>query len=240
MSDAISISIQSLQNDMRKLETVSHNLSNATTAGYRRQTSAVTSFATVFDSEQLSLAEPTAAIGSYRTDMRAGPLQVTGRPLDLAIQGEAFFVVNTAQGPAYTRRGDFQIAADGRLVTASGEPVLGTQGELYLEPGEHRVDATGQISVNGNVVGQLLLVEPDKHTSLQALGNAQYSGLEGVQQSNELRSTVKTGFVESSNVLPMQEMVTLMETMRHFEASQRLIQGYDDALGRAIQKLGEV
>ncbi|PHV12881.1 flagellar hook-basal body protein [Chitinimonas sp. BJB300] len=240
MSDAFSISIQSLQSDMRKLETVSHNLSNTTTAGYRRQISKSAPFSTVFDSEQLSLSPSTAAPGLHRTDMRAGPLQATNRPLDLAIQGEAFFVVNTPQGPAYTRRGDFQIAADGRLVTAKGEPVLGTQGELHLEAGEYRVDTTGQISVNGSIVGQLLLVEPGKGASLQALGDAQYTGLEGVQQPNELHSTVRSGFVESSNVVPMQEMVSLMETMRHFEAGQRLIQGYDDAMSRAIQKLGEV
>lgn len=238
MSDAFSISVQSLQNDMRKLEVVSHNLSNATTAGFRRQVLASQPFGAVFDGQQV--AQSTPPLGQTVTDRRAGAFQATGRPLDLAIQGKAFFVIQGSEGVLYTRRGDFQLGPDGRLETADGAAVLGTQGELFLPPGNYAVDATGQIRVNGDLVGQLRLAELAEGTDLQAQGAAGYAAQAGAAQTDELQSTVRAGFLEASNVVPMQEMVSMMETMRHFEASQRLLQGYDDALGRAIQKLGEV
>ncbi|WP_159671728.1 flagellar hook-basal body protein [Andreprevotia sp. IGB-42] len=230
---------QTMQLDSRRVETYSHNMVNSTTPGYRRQISLLQpQFASVFDSQSQA---GNAVDQRFRTavDMTAGTMKPTGRALDLAISGDAYFTLEGPQGVVYTRRGDFQVDASGKLVSADGEAVMSTQGELRLPPGKYTVDASGRISVDGNVAGQLQLVQFDPATQLIPVGNASYTAAGKVPVTSVVQADVRSGYLEVANVSTAAEMVGLLETMRHFEANQKLFQNYDDAISKAIQKLGE-
>ncbi|SMC27700.1 flagellar basal-body rod protein FlgG [Andreprevotia lacus DSM 23236] len=231
-TDAFVIAAQALQRDSQRIDMYSHNMVNANTPGYRRQVGQLQSFASVFDGQVQAAPYETSV------DTTPGAFKATGRALDLALSGDAYFSVQGPAGVVYTRRGDFQVAADGRLVTDTGMPVLTTQGELRLPPGNVKVDSAGNIRVDGNLAGQLQLVRFEQGITLQAVGNGTYRAPAGAA-AGQAQAEVRSGYLEMANVSTAAEMVGLLETMRHFEASQKLFQGYDDAISKAIQKFGE-
>lgn len=229
--------------DVARLRTISHNLANVDTVGFKRQI-AVTSG---FDRQMLrsgALDAPAAAtpanVTTY-TDRSPGTLRHTGNPLDLAIEGNAYFVVDTGTQDAYTRQGTFRIDANGELVTASGQRVETTGGDVRLTSAAPVIDTQGYIHDNGAVVGQLKLVSVANPATLQDIGNGLYVETNATQASDVVPSDaarVRQGFTEASNVVSMNEMVHMLETVRHFEASQKLLQGYQAMLDKSITDLG--
>jgi flagellar basal-body rod protein FlgG len=180
-------------------------------------------------------------------DGRAATQRSTGQALDLALTGEGFFEVATDDGPAYTRQGDFRIDARGRLVTAGGQPLVGKGGaELRLATSTPVIDAAGNITepnaAHGAALpaGQLKVVRFESLAGMRHLGQGLLSaGVNGsVMADADIR--LRQGALENSGVDSMQEMVALMQTMRHAESMQRLAQGYDELMGTAIHKLGDL
>ena len=110
-------------------------------------------------------------LGASRVDLASGSLTSTGNPLDLSIAGAGFLVVQTGQGLAYTRNGGFHLTAEGRLVTAHGDTVLGEQGPINLPNGAVAVSPDGTISVDGAVVANLRVAEFSPTIALEPLGN---------------------------------------------------------------------
>jgi flagellar basal-body rod protein FlgG len=185
--------------------------------------------------------------GGLRTfvDTRAGALRRTGEGLDLAIDGQGYFEVATPEGPAYTRQGNFRVDQRGRLVTASGEPVMGTGGDILLAGGKPRIDRNGNVfdgtdGAAAQPVAQLKIVRFEDSAPMQGIGNGLLTEGSGMVQVAGADIQVQQGYLENSNVSTQQEMVKLMQATRHFESVQKAIQTYDDALGTAIRKLGEV
>ncbi|WP_137939827.1 flagellar hook basal-body protein [Chitinivorax sp. B] len=236
MNDALTLTVQAMHTDLQRVEALSHNMSNATTPGYRRQVNVTRPFL-----EHMNPPEGTTRIqGSGPTvDLSIGAIKQTHRALDLAIQGSAFFVVQGPTDPAYTRQGDFQIDSQGRLATTSGYPVLGQQGEITVGSGAIEIDQHGLIKVDGRPIDTLRLVKFDSDIQMKSLGNNLLVPIKTAEPVDDKNVTILSGSLEAANVVPMREMVSLMETMRHFEASQRLVQAYDEAVGKSIQKLGE-
>jgi flagellar basal-body rod protein FlgG len=173
--------------------------------------------------------------------MQPGALQATGQSLDLALAGDGFFEVATAHGPAYTRQGNLHLDARSRLVTAAGDAVMGQGGEIVLGTGAATVDAAGNITdqASGRQLGRLRIVRFDPAVRPQALGDGLWAEAPGMREVADAERDVRQGYLERSNVNSTQEMVRLMQTMRHFESVQRVVQGYDDMLGTAIRKLGD-
>jgi len=253
MHDVLAVTLTAMQQDAARLDRVSANLANATTPSYKRE---------VFVQRPLSI-EPSArsftqVMGQVATpphgaalhdqalsfevtrDMRAGTLRPTRQNLDLALAGPGFFEVATESGPAYTRSGQFQLDARGRLVTSKGLPVMGVSGEIVLNDGQPTIDATGAISDQGHVIGQLKIVDFDHSEPLQAMEGGLFSAGKGGRLLAGQDVQVRQGFLENSNVNAMHEMVEVMQTMRHFESLQKAVQGYDEMVGAAIRKLGDL
>lgn len=186
------------------------------------------------------------------TDMRAGALKTTGEPLDVALQSDGLFEVATPSGPAYTREGAFHVDAQGRLVTAQGYPVMGTGGEIRLATSTPKIDAAGVItepdaasvgpSINapGLAVGQLKVVRFAHPERLQRLGDGLMAPGEDMTIADDADVRIRQGALEGANVNSMDEMLQLMRTMRHFESMQKVAQGYDEMLGTALTKLGDL
>lgn len=239
MSNAFVAAIHSMQNDMRTMETVSQNMVNIATPGYKRAIAVAPAFGQALAQAQAPAwqAQLPAAVSSV-LDLSSGTVKQTGQALDLAISGDGFFELETPEGLAYTRAGDFRRDAQGRLVSQQGFAVQGLGGALQMGPGA-TIDAQGRVMHDGREVGQLKLVRFADTRLLHKTGAGLLQPAAGAAGTTDPRPELQVGFLEGSNVTPMREMMALMQTTRHFEAAQKLYQGYDEALGSAIQKLGQ-
>jgi flagellar basal-body rod protein FlgF len=242
MSDTIAMLEAAMRADADAVRVIAQNVANAQVTAYRRQipVQSATFADLVGSAEAPPLAPPAGTVSADAAiDRRVGALKTTGEPLDLALEGEGFFVLQAAGGRLlYTRRGDFHVGADGLLSAASGEPVLGTAGPIEIGSATPGIEADGSVRIGADVVDQLQLVRFANEVRLQDVGNGRYADPGDAAPSEAGSAIVRQGFLEGSNVTPVTEMVQLMETLRHFEAAQRLVRGYDQLLEKAISELG--
>lgn len=226
------------------LELVANNLANLGTAGYRGQEATFRSLlsgnATVAWNPLNAAVNNFGVLGGSRVDQTSGSLVATGNPLDLAIAGKGFFVVQSAGGVLYTRNGSFHRTAAGQLVTAEGEAVLGAQGPITIPNGAAAVSADGTVSLDGAVVDTLRLAEFSPHTSLQAVGNSLYAAPSGSALA-AASSSIRQGMLESSNVSPVEATVQLITVQRNAEMMQRALTLFDSQFNQtAAQDLPRV
>jgi flagellar basal body rod protein FlgG len=234
--DLLSIAAVAMRNDQDRANAVSQNIANVLTPGYKR----VHAVAEPFDAQMAAVqSSSTAPRTSIALDMRPGPMRPTGRPQDIAVEGDGFLEISTPNGPAYTRQGSLRVDPEGRLLSSQGMPVMGAAGEIRLANEAFTVLPSGDIRQGERVVARLKLSYFDKVGSMVAAGNGLFLQGEAVSRMPDAPGTFRTGFIEGSNVNSPQEMVRLTETVRHFESMQKMVQGYDETLEKAIRKLGE-
>lgn len=246
MSDVYSITSVGMLDGQRRLETISQNAASASVPGYRRQVAATRSFAADLDPGAAAatgtpagqaLPEPTA----QRIDLRPGQFIATGRALDVTIEADdLFFAVSDGTQTWLTRAGAFEIGADGLLVGERGLRVQGTAGDIRLEGSDVEIRPDGQIVRDGVVVAALQLFRPHERAGLLHAGGALIAAPAGMQSAATGGVRLRSGGLESSNAGAATEMVDLLTLTRQFESLVRVTQGYDELLGRTIQKLGEV
>lgn len=226
----------------QELDTIANNLANASTVGYRAQQNLFsTVLADAGSSSALNQAMNTYGILSGTSlDLNQGAMQKTGNDLDAAIEGKGYFVVQTSNGPVYTRNGSFQISAKGQLVTSTGDAVLGDKGPITMVPGSVSISADGTISSNGAVTGKLKVVEFPADTQLTSMGYAYYSAPENTATA-AAQSSVRQGMLESSNVNPIVGMVELVTAQRTAEMMQRALAMFNSEIDKtASQDLPKV
>jgi flagellar basal-body rod protein FlgG len=249
MIDAVTMTAASMSDDMQRLATISHNLANATTPGFKRDIALYGRFARMLQEADIAQAAGTAVSGageaSSKIDQQDGSLRFTGNAFDLALEGSGFFELAGAEGPLYSRQGDFHLDARGRLVNANGLPVMGTGGEIYMLGGDTKVERDGRIFEDGKQIAQLKIVDFEQPDALLKAGNGLYAAMAGQAPKEDTAGSdrfaqLRPSHLENSNVVPVSEMVRLIETIRHFESQQKVIQGYDEMLERVIRSLGEV
>jgi flagellar basal-body rod protein FlgF len=239
MVDALAAAIAAMTNDIGRMNVIGQNLANASTAGYRREIAVATPFQEVLAAGPGGTF-PAAMAGVDRVqDFRPGMLMSTRNPLDFAIEGDGFFEIQTDAGVRYTRQGNFRLDALGRLVTESGFAVMGDGGEIVLKSGQVSVDAQGRVLEGDRPAGQLRIARFTEPGTLSHVGSGMFAAGENAAQRTDGYARVRQGFVEGSNVNSTQEMVKMIETVRHFESGQKVIQAYDDMLSQALTKLGE-
>jgi flagellar basal body rod protein FlgG len=231
MIDALTSASGSMANDIARLSTISQNLTNATTPAYKREIVVGQPFQQAMDN--IAATQPSAI------DQRHGTLRFTGNPLDMALEGDGFFEVQTESGMAYTRQGDFRVDASGRLVTQAGQLVQGLGGPLQWPSGTPTIDRDGRVRDGEKLVGQLKLVSFAKPSELTRAGNGLFHATEAPTALTDGATKVRQSHLEASNVSTASEMVKLVETMRHFEATQKVVQGVDEMMERALRKLSE-
>jgi len=244
MADALSIAVQSMQNDMQRMDLISLNVVNSATPGYRRALTTNQSFGDVLQISSLNdenhRVEITLPTITSVLDNAAGPIKSTSQPLDLAINGDGYFELTTPEGLAYTRAGNFHIDESGRLVNQDGYVVSGKGGDIVVSGKTSPIiSASGDVSDGSTSIGQIRLVSfADKH-SLTTRNGGLLVPLDKDAETTESSAQLQVGFLENANVVPLNEMISMMETSRHFESQQKLFQGYDEQLSSAIQKLGQ-
>lgn len=235
MSDGLPIAALSMINDMQRLTSISQNLTNAMTPGYKREMPVNAVFSSMISDKNLSMSIPEM---SKVLDMKQGTLRYTGNPLDVAIESNGFFEIHRGEEVYYTRQGNFSLDAEGRLVTSSGDVVNFISGDLRLTTGQPSIDRDGRVMENGKQIGQIKIVHFDDPTLMHSVGEGKF-----VQSTATVKAdgkvAVRQAHLEASNVNTAAEMVKMIETMRHFESGQKVIQMYDEMSERAISKLGE-
>lgn len=254
MSEILAISLAAMHQDMTRLEKIASNMANATVPAYQGETVAAYPSSVTFD--QAMGVFKASGLGATTTavNQRPGAIRSTGQALDLALTAPGYFEVQTDQGLAYTRQGDFKLDAQGRLVTQAGHLVMGKGGAIVLTRPDPVIDAEGNIyesahaAADKRALAQLKLVRFGNPHLLARMGNGLFTmpASEGAAvpaetlQIAEGAPQVRQGHLEASNVQSMQEMIQLIQTMRHFESMQRVAVGYDEMMGTAVRKLGDL
>jgi flagellar basal-body rod protein FlgF len=234
----------------RELDVVANNIANMNTTGYKADGSVFEEYL----NSQARAAETGARV-SFVLDrglwhnMSEGPVAHTGNPLDVAIDGNAFLVVQTPRGQRYTRNGSLQINATGQLVTGEGDPVLGDSGPITFQPNDHQVSISrdGTISVRegtsnvDSARGKLRLVTFANLQQLQKDGGSTFNVTGGAQPiPAPPEAGLVQGAIEKSNVRGMVEMSRMIEITRTYTNISQMLQQQADLGQTAIDKLAEV
>ena len=209
------------------LDTAATNLANAQTPGYRAEREYFRSVLLGPDASDSQLGRTVnnyGLLGGDQLSMKQGPLQPTGNPLDLAIEGQGFFQVQTANGIRYTRDGSFHRAQSGQLVTSANEPVLSSNGKVItIPPGEISVGTDGTISVAGGTVAIIGAFSFPPGANLTAEGANRYVAPQGVTPAPAKDSTVHQGSLEAANEDVIQGSLDLIVMQRQAEMMQRAL-----------------
>jgi flagellar basal body rod protein FlgG len=254
MTDIFQIASVGMQDANQRMDAISLNAASASLPGFRRHVVAGRPFTA-------ALTGPTGPTGSspnesakaavaslvgnspamQQVDLRPGSLISTGRPLDVALESDdLFFGLTDGERTWLTRAGSFRVNQDGVLVGEGGLRVVGTDGDLHVPSGAVTVEADGRITQLGITVATLQLFKPNDRTSIVAAQGSLLTAAAGEEPEDAGVGRVRAGALEGSNTDVASEMITLMTISRQFESLTRVVQGYDAALGRAIEKLAEV
>ena len=243
--DAISISAISMQNDLQKLDQLSHNVANMSTPAYKRSLSTTESFANTVSRFESPIRTSTAiqnAIPTINTstDFKTGSLKSTGNPLDLAIEGNGFFELIDKSGTYYSKRGNFSIDTNGQVKLLGSELLLnGSSGDIRLQSAEPEVNSLGQVFEEGKQISQIKVVSFDNPNSLISLGQGIFKASETSTQKEVELPSIRQSFLEASNSQPAEDMLNLIQLARHIEATQQVIRGYDGMLATVFEDLGK-
>ena len=241
--------VSGLMSSVRRMEVAINDLANVQTPGYKAERSASTSFSEQLVA-QLDGAQAPLPVGPMmlvnmaeapQLDMRQGPLSSTGRPLDIALDGTGFLVVDTSNGVAYTRDGSMSMD-DGYLTTTRGARVLGESGPIRPSTasggGTLSISPDGTVIVDGSPVDRLKIVEFAPDQRFTKLGENLVLPADASQAPSENSSTtVHQGFVEGSNVDVTTTMTSMLELQRAYSANSRMIQFHDQMLTRAVNDI---
>jgi flagellar basal-body rod protein FlgG len=209
---------------------IANDLANASTPGYKSDRTTQQSFGSLLlqnSATGQTIGSQTTAVQVTRevTDWSPQAVKDTGDPLDLAIVGDGFFAVQTAKGTRYTRNGQFNANAQGQLVTAAGDRVLGRNGRPLTLGADGKIDPR-QVNV-------VLLTNPAK------VGDNLVTGTPG-RPAGLVAGTVRSGALEGSGADPASALVDMIASMRAYESGQKVIQTIDNSLGKAASDVGKV
>lgn len=240
MDNSLMVGLQTQRVLQRRLDITANNLANASTTGFKTDALVVAEHRErpARDVESPRDIRFVRDIGVSR-DMRAGAIEATGNPLDLAIEGEGFFTVQTPAGLAYTRDGAFQMTAAGEVQTAEGYSVLTAGGApVVFDPQGERpsIAADGTIRIGETALGQLGLARFANPGALEKIGDNLFRP--AGQAAQAFDGELVQGALESSNVRPIVELTQLIEISRAYENAARIVRQGDDLRSRAIDRLG--
>ncbi len=258
MLEGMKMATQGLMAMEQKQAVIAENLANVGTAGYRKEVLDITSFSTILNQQvnrvghfdlpgraggdilQVGGPSPQGMLYTQtRTSYAQGALKLTGNQFDMALDdnGKGFFAIQCKDGIRFTRNGAFRLSTDGYLVTQDGSKVLGHKGPIKIDGKSFKVSDNGVITVDGKEIDKFLIIEfPDKST-LRKEGENKFSAQQGFRVSTDFQ--IKQGYLEMANVNAVKEMVDMMQTMRAFEANQKVLQAQDQALKKTVNEVGK-
>lgn len=252
-------------NEQHRMDTMTNNLANASTVGYKKEGATSQSFDSVltlrikdassmnrlardnFCGHQLmGRNNPGVKIGENYTDYTQGSYRVTGNTYDLALDGTGFFAIEFTNkagetSTMYTRNGQFTLNREGYLVTEDGDYVLDTQSRRIRINTllDADISSDGTIRQNGNVVARIGVTDFEDYNYLEKYAETYYRPIEGAR-TKAADTDINSGYLEMANVQIVSEMVHLISITRAYESNQKIIQTYDSSLDIAVNQLGKV
>lgn len=245
-------------NEQHRMDVLTNNLANADTNGFKKEGATSQSFDAILAykikdssegahlSRRLGVNHPGVKIGEGYTDFSQGPIKSTGNTYDLALTDSGFFAVEFTNKAGetsikYTRDGDFTLTENGRLVTRDGDPVLDVNGSPIeinqLLPVE--INSRGQIIQDGRVVATIQITDFENYDYLERYGENYFQPIEGAQEK-EAAAEIRSGYLETSNMSVVTEMVNMITVSRAYESNQKVITTYDSTLEIAANQLGKI
>ena len=242
----------------QRLNFLTHNLANTTTVGFKYDRPSFEALmAPIVVGEVHTPGQPLSSLGSLNalatrhtpqqprvsmsTDFSQGPLRETGNALDLALNGEGFFTVQSADDELlYTRQGTFTLNAQGQLVTQQGLLVQGRQGPIRVGTGRVEIEPNGQVRVDDRIVDRLQLIDFPQPYPLVKQGDTLFRLTDPQAQGVEATNVqVHQGSVELSNGPLILLLTAVIQTSRAHQGYQRVIQAFDDTAAKAVNDLGK-
>jgi flagellar basal-body rod protein FlgF len=242
MDNSFMVGLSAQQVLQKRMDTTANNLANMTTAGFKVEHVV---------SRELSEKPATAADNPtdiaftdawmLQRDFSTGPLERTGNALDFALESEGFFVVQTAEGEAFTRDGRFGLDEQGQVVTRNGDLVMGDSGPITIDPegGAISVSREGSVSQDGVVLGTLRISKFETPAALERMGSNLWRATDEAPQAMT-DAKVSAGFVEGSNVNAVLELTEMIEVSRAYTSIAKMIAQSDELRGTSIDKLARI
>ncbi|NLL39962.1 MAG: flagellar basal-body rod protein FlgF [Clostridiales bacterium] len=234
----------------RKMETITNNIVNADTTGYKKDYLVSHSFDDVLierinDTNNDVRSNPVGPLNfgtqvdQVYTDFSLGNVESTGKGTDLFIAGDGFFVMMTPQGERYTRSGAFYLDSEGYLIDGEGNYLLGDSGPINVGSEDFSVNENGEVTAGGQLIDRIRLVSFQDNTALRKEGGNLYSSnAQPVEAAED--STIMQGALESSNVEIAREMVDMLTVYRAYETNQKMITMIDEINGKAVNEIGRL
>lgn len=233
---AVSGSISALA----RLDAITNNLANASTPGFKAER-LVQSAAQVGTVPSATAVSTPITRGTLETDFSQGPIEQTGNPLDVALSGPGFLVVDGPHGERLTRRGSLRLDAEGFLTTGDGNRVQGDGGDLHVSGGPVAIAPDGTVRAGDASVGKLRIVTVADPAALVREGGTTFAtGKQTPTDATSSNVQVIQGSLEGANLSPVENLVALIDTMRGFEAYMRAAERLDQVTGKAIADVGKV
>ncbi|MDE5598165.1 MAG: flagellar hook-basal body protein [Lachnospiraceae bacterium] len=245
-------------NEQHRMDTMTNNLANANTNGFKKEGATSQSFDSVLaykikDTSQAGnlpkrIGHMTLGvkIGENYVDYSEGPLKETGNVLDLALSSNGFFTIEYTNkagetSTMYTRDGNFTMTSQGYLVTQDGDFVLGERGRrIRLDTTEDiGIDRMGNIYQDGELVASLQITDFENYDYLERYGENYFQPVDGAR-TVDTDTQVYSGYLELANISVVTEMVNMIAIQRQYDANQKVITTYDDTLENAVNQTGRV
>lgn len=243
-----------------RLEVTANNIANMSTVGYKKD---IPLFKAVLSSAEDTMQVPPPGISfasseeatpvfkdgysfvvfdQLKTDFAQGTLTKTDNKLDVAIDGDGFFIVETPQGMRYTRQGNFTIDESKRLITQEGFPVMSDRNkEIVIEGNSIEIKSDGEIYIDGVQADKLGVVDFEKPYTLKKIGNCLFESENQNQGFDAKEFQVKQGFRELSNVDMIKEMVQMISILRSYQSYQKIIKTtMETVTSRAVNDVGNL
>ena len=227
----------------RQMDVVANNVANMNTAGFKGERMMFVEHLVKSKGGEKILGDRLSYVRDISTmrDLSDGPLEKTGNPLDLAITGDGYFMVQTDVGNQYTRNGRFQLDEGGQLVTQAGDPVLSDGGQpFFFAPGDSKISVgrDGTVSTTNGALGRIAVVSFDNQHQLRPGAGGMYT-TEAEAKPVE-RPAVVQGMLEGSNIQPVAEMSRLIEVQRTYEGVRNFLEKEDERMRKMMRDLSEV
>ena len=247
MINGIYLATSGMNVEQKRMDVLSNNLANINTAGYKKEKLVFQ----VYKDRQISNTSNNNQLGNYSggiiigqnlVDLSDGNIKYTGNSLDFCVNGKNFFVVAAPDGQQYmTKDGSFSLNADGFLVNKDGYFVLGSNGNIQLTgPGALIIDEKGNITFNQKNIGNFSVNSVANAEDINMIGSSYFVLKNGAALAANTDISIKQGYIETSNVNGVSEMVDMISITRSYEANQKILNMQDEILKKAANEVGRV
>ncbi len=226
---------------LKKQDIAANNIANVATPGFKKDGVFMQELNSAQRSSRATKSDwESPMIDQIYTDYSQGTFNQTNAPLDAAIEGDGFFILEQPDGAGqiYSRNGSFSVDREGFLTNSEGMRVMGDGGPIAVGSGEVLINESGEVFSAGGAVGNLQIVDFADKSGLTKVGNSGFVAPPDVEPLPAEKVVIKQGFLEMGNINVVREMVDMIVTMRMFETGAKALQSQDESVKTLLNEVG--